>query len=66
MKLVKVTCMRAGVLADTLCGALGTRLIALLREWQGDYLSGIAGLMAMTLIAGFVVLTLGDNRAREL
>ena len=54
------------VLADTLCGALGTRLIALLREWQGDYFSGIAGLMAMTLIAGFVVLTLGDNRAREL
>ena len=52
------------VLIDTLCGALGTRIVAVLREWQGDYQSGLIGLMTLTVVAGFMVLTLRDDTAR--
>jgi MFS family permease len=54
------------VLTDTLCGALGTRLVALLREWQGAYLSALTGMVALTLIATFLVMTLKSDETEAL
>ncbi len=51
------------VLADTLCGALGTRLIGLARESQGDYRSALAGLIALSLIATMLVMTFKTDNA---
>jgi MFS family permease len=49
------------VLIDTLCGALGTRLLGLAREFQGDYRNALAGLIALSLTATVLVMTLKTN-----
>ena len=46
------------VLIDTLCGALGTRVVALLRESQGDYQMALTIMAALALIAAAVVVQL--------
>ena len=46
------------VLIDTLCGALGTRTLGLVREWQGNYVSGFIALAALALLSGMVVMLL--------
>jgi cyanate permease len=46
------------VLIDTLCGALGTRVVALLREAQGNYQMALTIMAALALIAAVVVVRL--------
>jgi MFS family permease len=57
------------VLIDTLCGALGTRVVALLRESQGDYQMALTIMATLALIAAMVVVRLRsaaqDNEARS-
>ncbi|MDC0411274.1 MFS transporter [Luminiphilus sp.] len=49
------------VLIDTLCGALGTRVVALLRESQGNYHMALTLMAALALIAAIVVLQLRSD-----
>ena len=49
------------VLIDTLCGALGTRVVALLREAQGDYHMALTMMAALALIAAVVVVQLRSS-----
>ena len=46
------------VLIDTLCGALGTRVVALLRESQGNYQMALTIMATLALIAAVVVVLL--------
>ena len=46
------------VLIDTLCGALGTRVVALLRESQGNYQMALTIMATLALIAAVVVVRL--------
>ena len=46
------------VLIDTLCGALGTRVVALLRESQGNYQMALTIMATLALIAAVVVVHL--------
>ena len=46
------------VLIDTLCGALGTRVVALLRESQGNYQMALTIMAMLALIAAVVVVLL--------
>jgi MFS family permease len=46
------------VLIDTLCGALGTQTIALVREWQGDYIAAFIGMAALATLSALLVLSL--------
>ena len=46
------------VLIDTLCGALGTRVVALLRESQGNYQMALTIMATLALIAAVVVVQL--------
>lgn len=49
------------ILVDTLCGALGTRAIGLLREQQGDYLSSFLAMAVLAVLAAVVVSRLGSG-----
>ena len=53
------------VLIDTLCGALGTRSLGLLREWQGDYIAGFSALSALAVFSGIVVMRLSGSPAER-
>ena len=46
------------VLIDTLCGALGTRVVALLRESQGNYQMALTIMATLALMAAVVVVRL--------
>lgn len=46
------------VLMDTLCGALGTRLVGLVREAQGSYAEAFSGMVLLCIIAAAIVTTL--------
>ena len=46
------------VLIDTLCGALGTQMIARAREWQGDYTAAFIGMAALAALSAMMVLSL--------
>lgn len=46
------------VLIDTLFGALGTQTIALIREWQGHYVSALIGMSLLAVVSTLVVLRL--------
>ncbi len=46
------------VLMDTLCGALGTRLVGLVREAQGSYAEAFSGMVLLCIIAAAIVITL--------
>lgn len=49
------------VLIDTLCGALGTRVVALLRESQGNYYMALTLMAALALIAAIVVVQIRSD-----
>ena len=49
-------------LVDTLCGALGTRLVALAWEWEGIYQNAFMGLIALTLLAALLVVSLKQEK----
>ena len=53
------------VLIDTLCGALGTRVVALLRESQGDYQMALTIMAALALIAAAVVVQLRSGEQAD-
>ena len=46
------------VLIDTLCGALGTRVVAMVREWQESYVPALTGLAILAVLSALLVLTL--------
>ena len=46
------------VLIDTLCGALGTRVVALAREWQESYVPALTGLALLAVFSALLVMTL--------
>ena len=50
------------ILVDTLCGALGTRFVALAREWEGSYQNAFTGLIALTLLAALLVVSLKQEK----
>ncbi|MDG2459693.1 MAG: MFS transporter [Luminiphilus sp.] len=54
------------VLIDTLFGALGTRTIALIREWQGEYVSGLLGMSALAATSALVVMRLSRPHKKQL
>ena len=46
------------VLIDTLCGALGTQTIALVREWRGDYTAAFIGMALLGTVSALMILSL--------
>ena len=46
------------VLIDTLCGALGTRVVGMLRESMGSYHIPLIGMTLLCLIAAITIATL--------
>jgi MFS family permease len=46
------------VLIDTLCGALGTQTIAIVREWRGDYSAAFIGMALLAAVSAVMVLSL--------
>ena len=50
------------VLIDTLCGALGTRTVGLLRAAQGHYHDALLGMVILCAIAAVTILTLPNTQ----
>ena len=53
------------VLIDTLCGALGTRVVAMVREWQESYVPALTGLALLAGLSALLVLTLSRAESTE-
>ena len=53
------------VLIDTLCGALGTRVVAMAREWQESYVPALTGLALLAGLSALLVLTLSRAEPDE-
>jgi MFS family permease len=53
------------VLIDTLCGALGTRVVAMAREWQESYVPALTGLALLAVSSALLVMTLSLAEATE-
>jgi len=54
------------VLIDTLCGAIGTRAVAFVREWQGDYVTALIGMSALACLSALVIIQLRQPNAPAL